>query len=122
MTRRARWTPELVEQAKSLRLNGATYPEIDAEFGFTKGATWQKLNADRASPEAKERQREYMRDYMRNRRGGVSRQPPRRVEVPLESLIDRDMAEAAPRDLTASIMGDPPPHRSALARKVGVHR
>lgn len=42
---------------------------------------------------------------------------PHRLTIPGERLRERDAAMNAPRSLTAELMGDPPPGRSALDKR-----
>lgn len=117
---------ERIEQAKALRQSGVPWEEICDRLGCSKYTLksvlvegWRKARTAR------------VRHNRRLKRGGYAPRPPlqkshvvddyQRPRIPPETLADRDRrAQLAHRDLTAVLMGDPPPGMSALDRKRGV--
>lgn len=118
MTPRGRsLTEEEIDRARSERASGKSYHEIAALFGVSYNAVRRKLDDDfriQANESAKRCQE--------NRRyegsTGVSADVDRtRRQVPPDVLLERERATRADVSLTAAILGDPLPGRSALDKK-----
>lgn len=116
------WTELLLAQALELRRQRMPYAQIDRQLGLRIGSTWVKLQAyqrfvefvawraQRLPPEklvaptpTPRRQRLHIEAIDNDRR---------REPIPEAVLVERDALP--PASLTAQLMGDPPPGRSAL--------
>lgn len=112
------WTADMLERAKRMRfVDGWTYAAIDEALGVKTGNSYHKLAM--LDPRKRERQRQAERNWR------INREKPQpcnhiaaRVHVDPRAAQEREAALAVQRDLTATLMGDPPVSRSALARKL----
>jgi hypothetical protein len=105
-------TPEQIQQARELRANGASWRSITDRFGVGYHALRKALDPAWAE-DVKIRKAEWYR---------CSISPDHRFRdyrpvVPEHVLAERERAVNAPRTVTATLMGDPPFERSALARR-----
>lgn len=84
------WTPEEFDELKRLRASGMMWEEVDAALGRTKGNSRSKFENERS------------KDRVRSR---------------VAETASRGAAPSYHQSLTAELMGDPLPGRSALDRR-----
>jgi hypothetical protein len=102
------WSAEDLALAQLLREQKLTYSEIGKRIGRVPGAVRDKLIAA-----AEQNWR------LEHGTPPAPGSPVRTIDIPPEVQHERDRALAAPRDLTAILLGDPLPGRSALDRRMG---
>lgn len=116
-------TLEDIAEAKTLRVSGATWKALGKHFSCDPETI--KIRIDEGY---KARRRQKNRDAAAIRRAGL-RSPHRKAIVfscpgpriiPISIIAERDRAMSYEiRDITAALMGDPLPGRSALDKKMG---
>jgi len=112
--RRPIWTDEQKKLAVKMREDGHRYVDIAPHVGKTKEAVSSYFQYHNRSEEQRERRRETANIRAR---GGEEVEAPWGRPSP-EMLAERDRCFAlGPRDLTAALLGDPLPSRSALERR-----
>lgn len=121
MGRHSEWTEEQERIALSMRNSKFSYTEIADELGKSKQSVASKVASLIASPQSQEAMKAYRKKWHQNRKavvpgGGrfVQYAPPADKNVPRCVLDERDRAFAEPLTLSATLLGDPPPGRSAL--------
>jgi hypothetical protein len=116
------WTAEEDAAALAMRRDGKTPPEIADALRRTRGAVSSRMRYLSLSAEA----RLQISRAKRNKPKMANPVVRERITqasmrfIPPEVLADRDRRVLAPRDITATLMGDPTFCRSALAQKSGV--
>lgn len=117
-----RFTPEEDTMIEKLVAAGFSPPTIAKKLARKMKRTplsimgriyWQRLSAEKKSVKA-------AKVRVRRRERCPSNRASRavlQIEIPADVLDDRECRMSAPRTITASVLGDPPPGYSALDRK-----
>jgi hypothetical protein len=116
-----KWTPAEIETAQRMRSEGCFYGEIDAALGRPKGSSCGKLYRDNEPEEGKARRRLRLKrvraeDYTQRQSCGVELGS--KASEAMLAARDLRSEAAGRRDLSAALLGDPPPGFSALDRKL----
>lgn len=122
MPRGPTWTVRQLQIAQQMRADGCDCKQIGAELGKTKMAVKCKLRSLSFSKEKRAKLAKQIRSAQRASAvlcagGGrdIPYVPPSEIAPPVV-LQERDRAFARPLTLSAALLGDPPPGRSALDR------
>lgn len=120
MAKTLRFTPAQIERVLRARASHVPWSRLAEAHGVSVPGLRRHVD-----PEYRARMNAYLADYMRKRRArhGIQRasaETARRPWRPGDRIADQRREPPArpdpPRSLTAMLMGDPPPNRSALAR------
>lgn len=111
------WTDEETELARAHYTRAISPADFFRLVGRTKDAAGRRLEyIDR--PEVREKHLRKMQMYRdAAKASGVMNVAARKVDAPPELIEEAARRAKAPRSITASIMGDPPPGFSALDRR-----
>lgn len=129
-----RWPQGMWERADAMLKSGKTYKDVAEELRIPILSLRNKAKWEQMSPERRARKRDKAREYrgyylreIKPKRAYEPLHTPPRLQFaierpahkPSEKLIaDRDYRlSLPPRDLTAALLGDPPPGYSALERR-----
>lgn len=126
-----RWPVGMWERVKGMLDSGNSYKFVSAELGIPEHSLHSKAKWENMSPETKAKKnlrskgyRDALRKKPRVRPYEAEMSPPRLqferaiIRPSAELLAERDhRLSLEPRDLTAALLGDPPPGYSALERR-----
>ena len=115
------WTEEETATLTAMMRAGFGFDDVAAKLpGRSRQSVKERWRWINRSEEIKQARRDRVNRYRAEHRGepdpGVRRSMPMQ-HVPADILIDRDTRLLAPRSITGTICGDPPPGFSALDRK-----
>ena len=111
----ARIPDVVVEKARQLRATGVSIFAVAETLGYSREGIRLALD-----PVYRESRNAHNRDRKRKSRRASGKPEPRYItpgHCPPEVLAERDIALSQQMDLTAQVLGDPPPSRSALAKR-----
>ena len=106
----------VVEKARALRATGISIYAVADTLGYSREGIRLAL-----TPSYREARNAQNRNRHRKSRRALGKPEPRYVmppHCPEEVLAERDIAMSQQTDLTAQVFGDPPPSRSALAKRL----
>lgn len=109
------WTPEQDAQLMELRSQGLQYRKISQILGRSIDALDRRHRLLIMSDAARAEMREHKNELRRVNRTHNDRAAP--INIPNDVWAERNARLTAPRTVSASILGDPPPGYSALDRK-----
>jgi hypothetical protein len=109
------WTPEQDAQLLELRSQGLQYRKISQILGRSVDALDRRHRLLIMSDAARAEMREHKNELRRVNRMHKERAAP--INIPEDVWAERNARITAPRTVSASLLGDPPPGYSALDRK-----